>query len=274
MNIILRLPQGKQKVVTLSYDDGTIFDKKFVKILDEYGLKCTFNINSGMFAKNTGERRMTFDEAKELYLNSHHEVAVHGARHLALARTPVDLGIRDIIADREALEKQFDRIVKGMAYANGSFDEEYVDLIGKCGINYARTIESSHSFDLPTNWLKWNPTCHHEDDKLIELTDKFLSIDNPLFSVQLFYLWGHSYEFNDHNNWDIIEYFAKKTSNNSTIWYATNGEIYDYVTAYKRLVFSVDFTKVYNPSVIDVWFSFNGVTYCVHSGEMLKLKCV
>ena len=73
----IRFPQFKSKAVTLSYDDGVIFDKRLIEIMDKHGLKGTFNINSGLFAKNEGERRMTEKTAYELYANSPHEVAVH-----------------------------------------------------------------------------------------------------------------------------------------------------------------------------------------------------
>ena len=41
-------PGGKTKAVTFSYDDGIVSDKKLVKILNEYGMKGTFNVNSGI----------------------------------------------------------------------------------------------------------------------------------------------------------------------------------------------------------------------------------
>ena len=37
---------GKLKAVTFSYDDGVTQDIRFIEMLDRYGLKGTFNINS------------------------------------------------------------------------------------------------------------------------------------------------------------------------------------------------------------------------------------
>lgn len=48
MYAFLRFPGFKKKAFTLSYDDGTIHDKKFVELIDKYGLKCTFNLNSDL----------------------------------------------------------------------------------------------------------------------------------------------------------------------------------------------------------------------------------
>jgi peptidoglycan/xylan/chitin deacetylase (PgdA/CDA1 family) len=50
----MRWPNFKRKAVTLSYDDGVSADKRLIPILDKNGLKCTFNINSGMFAQEEG----------------------------------------------------------------------------------------------------------------------------------------------------------------------------------------------------------------------------
>ena len=43
----LRFPGGKPKALTFSYDDGCRQDKETERILSEYGVKGTFNINSG-----------------------------------------------------------------------------------------------------------------------------------------------------------------------------------------------------------------------------------
>ena len=46
----MRLKDGKMKVLTLSYDDGVVEDIHLVQILNKYGLKATFNINTGVYA--------------------------------------------------------------------------------------------------------------------------------------------------------------------------------------------------------------------------------
>ena len=40
---------GKKKAVTFSFDDGIEQDVRAIEILDKYGLKATFNLNSGKF---------------------------------------------------------------------------------------------------------------------------------------------------------------------------------------------------------------------------------
>ena len=40
---------GLRKALTLSYDDGVETDIELIRILDEYGILATFNLNSGWF---------------------------------------------------------------------------------------------------------------------------------------------------------------------------------------------------------------------------------
>ena len=85
-------------------------------------------------------------------------------------------------------------------------------------------------------------------DRAISLTDKGIdearifkedkSSIHCLNKPKLFYLWGHSYEFKDNKNWHLIEDFAKLAGGKDNVWYATNTEIYNYVTAFNNLQFS------------------------------------
>ena len=256
----LIFPNFKDKCVTLSYDDGLIYDKKLIEILDKYGLKCTFNLNSEEFASKEGVRHLTKEEAIKLYKNSAHEIAVHGAHYISLSAVSSDMGTIDIIEDRKNLENMFGRIIKGMAYANGSFDENSVQMLKNCGIKYARTCLQTGKFDIPTDWLTLLTTCHHANPELNKYLDDFLcDKKNPNFwrnCPKLFYLWGHSYEFNDNNNWEIIENFAKKVGKREDIWYATNGEVYDYIKVFESLEYSVDGSIIKNNSCFDIYMLF------------------
>ena len=84
--MLMKLKGGKSKVLTLSYDDGVVQDIRLIQILDKYGLKGTFNINSGRYLPEDTQRerfygRMKLSEALAVYKGSHHEVAVHSLNH-------------------------------------------------------------------------------------------------------------------------------------------------------------------------------------------------
>lgn len=273
----MRWPNFLKKAFTLSYDDGVIYDERLISIMKKYNLKGTFNLNSGFY---TGEkelgRALSKEQAIALYNQEGIEVAVHGVKHYSLGELDKGVATREIVCDRQNLERIFGRIVKGMAYANGSVSDDAVDVLKCCGINYARTVESTLDFKVPTDWLRMGATCHHKNPKLMELAERFVSDEEPSYwwarRVKLFYVWGHSYEFNDNDNWHVIEELASFVSNREDMWYATNGEIYDYVQAYNRLSWSVEMTYVHNPSAIDVYLDFKGKEVVVKAGETVSLQ--
>lgn len=88
------------------------------------------------------------------------------------------------------------------------------------------------------------------------------------------YVWGHSYEFGDsEERWKLIEDFTDMMQGKDDIWYATNGEIFDYITATKRLEFSANRDKVFNPSTIDIWYrGKNEEPMVIHGGETITLN--
>lgn len=276
----LRFPGGKRRALTLSYDDGVEQDVQLIEIMKKYGLKGTFNLNSGVYKPEgvtyepgTIHRRMDRESVSNLYTANGMEVAVHGLTHPFLEKLPYNLCVQEIMKDRENLEQQFDTIVRGMAYPFGTYNDEVVDILKYCGIAYSRTVISTHRFDLPTDWLRLPATCHHNDPKLMELAQAFVDDDSMYFrwgDAQLFYLWGHSYEFEEHDNWNVIEEFASFMSGREDIWYATNIEIYDYIEAYRKLIISMDGSKICNPTSQKIWFHVDGEDYVIESGETLR----
>ena len=277
MYTFLRFPDFRRKAVTLSYDDGVPADKHLMEIIDKYGLKCTFNINSELFPEESGKGfRMTREETYHLFAISGHEVAVHGAKHLCLTDVDKSMATRDVLVDRENLEKMFGRIMKGMAYANGATNDDVVQILKDCGIRYARTTVSTEKFDVPTDWLRMPATCHHKNPRLMELAKTFIETDEHWYHwanrAMLFSLWGHSYEFDECDNWDVLEEFAAYVGNRTDIWYATNGEIFDYVQAFNALEFSADGNMIYNPTNTDIYLCYFKQNVMIPKGHTVTVS--
>ena len=276
--IFMRFPEGKQRALTFSYDDGVEQDRKLIKILCDNGFKVTVNINSGLYAEEgyvypEGQihRRMSASQVKELYTRDGIEVAVHGAIHPWLTHLPVAMCTKELLSDRENLEEQFGTIVRGMAYPYGNYDDMVVNCMESVGIVYSRTVNSTHDFDLPADWMRLNPTCHHDDPQLMELADRFLNDNSG--RPRLFYLWGHSYEFEANNNWKVIEDFVDHMkAHQDEMWCATNIEVYDYQKAFEQLQFSVDGNIVHNPTATKLWFTKDWELFRIEPGETKKLK--
>jgi len=275
--IFMRFPGGRAKALTLSYDDGVEQDIRLVDIMNKHGLKGTFNLNSGLYAaegtvypQGTIHRRMTETQIKETFLKSGQEIAVHSLTHPFLEQLPTHLAVSEIIRDRENLEKQFGTIVRGMAYPFGTFSDDLVTALKACGIAYSRTVISTNDFRIPRDWMRLTATCHHNSPELKSLSKKFVE-DKVTRAPYLFYLWGHSYEFESNDNWNVIEEFASFMGNRDDIWYATNIEIYEYIDAYNRLVFSADGKLVKNPSITKVFFEYNGKDIEIEAGEIIEI---
>ena len=281
MNYML-FPEGKNKALTLSYDDGVQQDIRFIETLDKYGLKCTFNINSYSFEEEEREfapgqvhRRMARREATEVYskaIANGHEVATHGYSHPFLDKLPSEMISYEIVEDRKRLEEMFGTVIKGHAYPYGATSAKVVDVLRNCGILYARTTAATKRFDIPTDWLRLPSTCHHNEPSLMQLADQFLNEPSRHPNPKLFYLWGHTYEFDNNNNWEVIEKFAEYVGNRNDVWYANNMQVYEYVEAYRALHFSANGNIVYNPSALTVWFTSGNITVKVAPGETVKIR--
>lgn len=193
-----------------------------------------------------------------------------------LNKVPLCEAIKEVADNRAYLENKFCRIVNGMAYAYNGFNGDIKRVLSDLGVKYARTTFSTRSFALPEDFLEWNPTCHHNDPQLFDLLDKFLNKrpeDEFKFREPwLFYVWGHSYEFDDNDNWDVMERFSREISGRDDVWYAANGQICDYVEAYRSLVYSIDGERVFNPSCMPVWLEIRGEVYKIGAGCSVKFR--
>lgn len=277
--INIRFPGGKGKALTLSYDDNKDQDIRLIEILRRHGLKATFNLNSGLYAPEgtvypPGEiaRVMTERQVTETYTDSGMEVAVHSLTHPHLEQLQPSLCTYEVVKDRENLERQFGRIVRGMAYPFGTYSDAVVDVVKNAGIVYARTTQTTGKFDLPSDWLRLSATCHHNDPRLMPLAQQFVQ-EKPRDNRPpwLFYVWGHSYEFERNDNWHVIEDFAAYIGGKEDVWYATNIEIFEYMEAWGRLVFSMDESFVHNPTARTLWLHRGGDAYVIAPGETVRL---
>ena len=267
-SIILAFPGGKNKTLTMSYDDGMLDDIRLIDIFNKYGIKGTFHLNSGNLGVNKYGNRIAIDKIKEIYKG--HEVACHTVNHVSLDKVPLTGALEEIVENRKALEGQVKYPVTGMSYPYGDYNEEVINILKSAGIEYSRTVDITGDFSLPKDFYKWRGTCRHEDKNLFNYVEEFLRL-NRKDKLYMFYLWGHSYEFTLNDNWHIIEKCCEKLGKKEDIWYATNIEIVNYIKAYNNLKFSMDGTFVYNPSAISVWIRVDGVLYEILSGEIKNI---
>ncbi len=230
--------QGKNKALTFSFDDGIIQDRRVVELLNKYGLKGTWNLNSGLLSEVRSvpykdglicRDKVSPEEAKSLYVG--HEVAVHTVTHPDLRKLSEEEIVREIEEDKKALEGIFGYPICGMAYPFGIVNDREVDVVRRTPIAYARTVVSTHNFQPQTDLIRFNPTVHiNEREKLFELAEKFIALETD--EEQIFYVWGHSYEMDmakidgsEWLSWEELEAFCKLIAGRADIFYGTNREV-------------------------------------------------
>ncbi|MBW4082459.1 polysaccharide deacetylase family protein [Paenibacillus sp. S150] len=258
-------PQGRHKALTMSYDDGRRADERLVGLFNQYGIKGTFHLNSGLLGDGD---RIAAEEVPALYRG--HEVSVHTRSHPTLARCPQEQIVQEIVEDRKALESLLGVPVRGMSYPNGSFTSGMKGLLPPLGIEYARTVQTTGGFGLPDDLLEWRATCHH-NDRLLERAEAFAGLHKKQY-LYLMYVWGHSYEFDNDGNWELMESFGEIAGGHGDIWYATNIEWVHYMKACERLLVSAALDFAYNPSVLSVWLEVAGRIVEVPGGQRVQFS--
>lgn len=241
-----------KKYFTLSFDDGLEQDKRVLDLMKKYGLKGTFNLNSGMFGlqgevKGIGtfsfqdceagvrhhwpfsyvpHNRIPEDEIRDVYAEM--EIATHGYRHEPLGKVKEDLMYNSINLDKENLERLTGKKILGHAYASGSTSPAVERHLKAKGYLYARAVFPSGNFEFPENPLNFRPSSSVIMGNTMKLVKDFLAAkaeDRDL----LLYLWGHSYEMDYGKgtaSWDGLERLFATVAGHEDIIYCTNSEAF------------------------------------------------
>ena len=193
------------KYFLLSFDDGTIYDRRFVTLLNQYHLKGTFNLNSGLedfvwyYEDRFPIRRQVLSEIGDLYRG--HEIASHSLHHPWLnTLTPPQIS-REIGADCEALKRIFETTEIGFGVPFTACGEREVKLIRKY-VRYIRLSEFEDTFALPKD--PYHIPIHglYNDADIREKITRFAESD---LENALFVMAGHSYELEVLDHWKYME---------------------------------------------------------------------
>ena len=295
-----RLYEGyTTKSMAFNYDDCRWEDQHLIELLDQYGMKGTFNLVSGNIIKNlkslcssqTGasDDASVLAFAKELYKN--HEVSNHTVTHRPSHLNPGEIGydskgnqlvgvsteeeVADIVGCPAYIKEYLGVDAIGMAWPNGygtsrsDYESDLLPAMKEAGIKYARAAESGN-FNLPEDWYRWNATCHHNN--ALAFTDQFIALKNE-GDLKCFFNWCHTYEFeqnegDDSKDWTMIETVMQKLQPEN-IWFATNGDIYRYVEATKLV--EITDTTVTNNSDMTVYYNINGTNVELAPGAVYSV---
>ena len=265
-------PNGKKKAFNVTYDDGVLQDIRFVELLNKYGLKGTFNLNSGLMEREfewTHEsglvvKRLKTDIVVDLYKG--HEVASHTLNHPYMENLSKEEIFAELSQDKANLEKIFGKEIKGFALPFHYYSELIKTCVQECGFSYGRISEETGSFSLPADYYSWKATFFHHFDKLEGLTKEFMETDEEL---GLFQIVGHSYDLDVADRWEIMEDVFRGISENKDILPMTTIEIVEYLKAMDKIEITNEYIK--NNSDISLWFEIDGRVCEVKSCEKVNI---
>lgn len=279
-------PGGKKKAVTFSFDDGTSQDIRLVGLLNKYGLKATFNFNSGIcrnacFAVTENGKSVWDGSCALRECFEGHEIASHSLTHPILTNLSDSECLKEIVDDKKILGDVMGYEIRGFAAPGGYVDDRLIKYLKQSGICYNRTTVPTKEFSLPEDFLRWDSTGHicellKEENK--NLLSDFKNTEQELACL---YLWGHSFELNIldcyskeawkglRERWGFLEDIFRNISGSLDTWYATNIEIFDYVTAIRKAVITEN--QIENKSDRTLYFSIDDEPTQVEPNCVLKL---
>ncbi len=231
----------KQVFVTTSWDDGHKFDVRLASLLKKYGIKGTFYI-APEDHEASPEERLSNDQIKNL--SKDFEIGAHTMTHSWLPEMSDGQARKEIEDSKEYLKKIIGKNILSFCYPRGEYEKRHVEIVRAAGFSYARTVHR-HSFSLGKSVLEGDTTIHtynHWSDiwKIMCFanfnpikTVRYFQWDNlakAMFDqVQnmggIFHLWGHSWEIEEHGDWEKLEGVLRHISNKSNVKYVVNGEL-------------------------------------------------
>jgi peptidoglycan-N-acetylglucosamine deacetylase len=232
----------KTAVLTTSWDDGHRYDVRLARMLKEHGLKATFYVapENQEFAKDD---LLSLPEIRDL--SQDFEIGAHSMTHRRLPTISEQEAAREISESKAVLEQVIGKEIKAFCYPGGAYTKLHVQLVKDTGYRYARTVArytfkvedpyeagtSLHvynhrfGFDLwqTARFVKFQPIkvlrCL-EWDALAKVM-----FDQVIKEGGIYHIWGHSWEIDEHGDWELLEDVFRYISANPKVSYVTNGDL-------------------------------------------------
>lgn len=225
-------PGGKKKAFNITYDDGVLQDERFVALLNKYGIKGTFNLNSQLMQEafswthpnGMTVTRLSPERAKHLY--DGHEIASHTLTHPYMQDLSDAELYRQMKADKDNLEALFGREVNGFAVPFDYYDDRIANCARACGFTYARMSQCTGNFTPCTDAYHWQTGIYHIEPGLTDFVAEFLHTRQELAVCQIV---GHSYDLDAENLWGTLELICAAVAKCDDIWFCTNAELADFL---------------------------------------------
>ena len=244
-----------EKLFTVSYDDGTEQDCRIIALMEQYGIKGTFNISSGLFGKKSyirlinGHGRsaaekdeahsdeyvnhfiLSKQEALRVYARPNVEVASHGTHHLVQTNLSREEVREEIEQDVKTLSELFGYSIVGHAFPKDSFNDNVLDALRDSGVRYARRachLQKPRDFSFDKNAFLIMPSCSQLDPFAEDLLRDFIAAPAGKKDM-VFFLWGHGYELDygtEYGSFAHLEKLFRMVSEAKNVHCVTNRELF------------------------------------------------
>jgi glycosyltransferase involved in cell wall biosynthesis/peptidoglycan/xylan/chitin deacetylase (PgdA/CDA1 family) len=231
----------KQVVVTTSWDDGHVLDVRLSALLKKYRIPATFYI-SPRDHEFAPEDRLTDEQIQTL--SSSFEIGAHTMTHPRLTEVTDQAAQQEIVDSKHYLERLLKKPITTFCYPGGNYQRKHVSMVREAGFAYARTVRR-HCFNLKGSLLEGGTTIntynHYQDLWKIARFAHFNPIrtyryfhwellakamfDKVLQDGGAYHLWGHSWEIDQHGDWEKLEDVLRYISERNEAHYVTNGEL-------------------------------------------------
>ena len=233
----------KTAVLTTSWDDGHRCDVRLARMLKEHGLKATFYVapENQEFAK---QDLLSLPEIRDL--SQDFEIGAHSMTHRRLPTISERDAAREIVESKAVLEQVIGQEIKVFCYPGGDYSKLHVQMVKDAGYRYARTVDRyiftvgnpyeagtslhvyNHRFDVlqTASFVKFQPI------KLLRCLEwdalAKAMFDHVVKNGGIYHIWGHSWEIDEHHDWERLEDVFRYISADPKVSYVPNGELVAY----------------------------------------------
>ena len=266
--IVRCYPQGKTKAFNITYDDGILQDVRFVELLNKFGLKGTFNLNSQLMEEEfewvhpNGMTVKRLSKAAVRHLYDGHEVAAHTLTHPFLNDMTHEQLLWEIGEDKRRLEELFGREVAGFGVPFDYYDTKIAECVKKCGFEYGRNSELTHDYSPWQDPYFWRCGIFHLEPQLDAFVNGFFQTDEELALCQIV---GHSYDLDAEGLWSKLENILARMAADPEVCAMTHLELVRYLASMKKAAVGEEFIE--NRSKDALWFRVDGQIVCVEANQ-------
>ena len=205
------------KIVSLSFDDGTIYDLRFIELLNKHQLNATFNLNSELenfvwYYEGKPIERLKLKEVSDLYVG--HEVASHSLTHPYFSQLSETEIIRQVQNDISNLRNIFGYEIEGFAFPFSDQTEENIRIVKEnVPLTYIRYSFLDNS-EVHQDRYHIHINALYDDEDIYDRLNEFKKTPSD---AGLFVIAGHSYEFEMKNDWKKIEKLLSYLENDNEL---------------------------------------------------------